>query len=199
MDRSPSPLAISSRALVMAVTGRTMRWRKYQTMKLIMPSVRNAPKSRAWVRLSSRLSICPSKAPSNCASRNCSTISARALRATQYSKPLTSTNRKRLDSFLVRVSKNCISIDSYKAFNVCMPLLLGKKISQWNTFDRAGQSFRAVGRFDITVREIRGRELARDGGGSVALMLDVPPLSRASSLPRGFGDDQHLIQKIYWE
>ncbi|TNF80040.1 hypothetical protein FGE05_23240 [Pseudomonas sp. ICMP22404] len=31
-----------------------------------------------------------------------------------------------------------------------------------------------------------GSEPARDSGGSVALMLNVPPSSRAGSLPQGF-------------
>jgi hypothetical protein len=35
-----------------------------------------------------------------------------------------------------------------------MPLLLGKKITEWNTFDRERQSFRVAGRFDITFHHL---------------------------------------------
>ncbi|PMZ89768.1 hypothetical protein C1X61_09975 [Pseudomonas sp. FW215-T2] len=37
----------------------------------------------------------------------------------------------------------------------------------------------------LALRDQCGSELARDSGGSVTVMLNVPPSSRASSLPQG--------------
>ncbi len=112
----------------MDITGRTIRWRKYQTMKLTMTNVNSVLSRIALLSRSSWLWITPSATGSVCVPRNCSMMSERMFSATQYSRALTRTSRKRLDSFLVSVLKNCFSTDSYKAFNVCILLLLGTRV-----------------------------------------------------------------------